>query len=972
MIESSVAQQAREASSGGTGPKPESDEPLLRVLLENQRRDWQCGLSTPVESYLAQHPSVRSSSQAVLDLIYNEIMLREETGETPLLEDYLRRFPELAPDLKLQFEVEHIIQSRSEPRGENHLTVVGAGLSRSPSSRIPRIPGYEVLGELGRGGMGVVYKARQVRLNRIVALKMILAGNHASPEARVRFLAEAESVAKLHHPHIVQIFAFGDCDGHPFFEMEYVAGGSLADRLDGTPRPPRDAARLVETLARAIDLAHRFGIVHRDLKPANILLTADGVPKIADFGLAKCLDVETGLTPTQLIVGSPSYMAPEQTGQSLAPIGPAADVYSLGAILYEFLTGRPPFQAATVLETLEQVRSDEPISPSRLRPQLPRDLVTICLKCLEKQPVRRYASSIELADDLRRFESGQTLRARALGAHERLWRWCRREPVVSSLAVALLVGLVGVATQWWRAEYHLKNALYQRGRAETSAHERGNAIRSLQLASQGEQAARRRAQERFDSAMKALGDFETITSDAALRREPHLDPLRAKLLRTALGFYKELQGSLEEDASVEARFQLADAYNRIASISWELGLQEEALATHRRALAVVEQMAAAAPGDPDVRAALATCHTRIGFTLRTRGRPTEALEPYEQAKGIQEQLARENPADPRYAEAFSWTLSNIGVILHDIGRNAEAIRLHEQAIAIHRDLVSAHPRNAGYRSDLAWCWRYLSLSLVAAGDTTAALRLAKQAVAIHEELVEANHEDLEYRWRLARCLDEVGRIHSRSGRTADAAGPLERSAKLYDTLARENPMKYRLDVARNQLNIAFHRAATGRLDQALACIHRAENQLKRSSSVSPVLFYDLACAHSFCSTETPAPARRESHARRAVVALRQAVAAGYSDLRQIRHDHLLDALRPRGDFQELMLDFSFPTDPFRLEKVSGTFSANSKKVSGTNSPISASLPSPDHARSEKVSEKVSGTNSPISGSLLSPDHARGS
>ena len=311
---------------------------------------------------------------------------------------------------------------------------MGPGCRGLPSRTIPSIPGYEILGELGRGGMGVVYKARQLRLNRIVALKMILAGNHASPEARVRFLAEAESVAQLHHPHIVQIFAFGDCDGRPFFEMEYVDGGSLSDRLDGTPRPPRDAARLVETLARAIHEAHRLGIVHRDLKPANILLTADGIPKIADFGLAKCLDVETGLTRTQLIVGSPSYMAPEQAGQSLGPIGPAADVYSLGAILYELLTGRPPFQAATVLETLEQVRSDEPIPPSRLRPKLPRDLVTICLKCLEKLPVRRYASSIELADDLRRFEAGQTIRrgrsvrTNECGAGAAASPWSRRWP----------------------------------------------------------------------------------------------------------------------------------------------------------------------------------------------------------------------------------------------------------------------------------------------------------------------------------------------------------------------------------------------------------------------------------------------------------------------------------------------------------------------------------------------------------------
>ena len=661
----------------------------------------------------------------------------------------------------------------------------------------------------------------------------------------------------------------------PFSKWNTSLGAAYPIGSSGTPRPARDAARLVEILARAIDEAHRLGIVHRDLKPANILLTADGIPKIADFGLAKWLNVETSLTRTQLIVGSPSYMAPEQAGQSSTPIGPAADVYSLGAILYELLTGRPPFQAATVLETLEQVRSDEPIPPSRLRPKLPRDLVTICLKCLEKEPARRYASSIELADDLRRFEAGQTIRARPVGGHERLWRWCRREPLVASLALALLAGLIGVATQWWRAEFHLKDAIHQRRQAEESARKQGVAYRSLQLANDGEQTARHRAQERFDAAMKALRNFETITNDAALLREPHLDVLRGKLLRTALGFYRELQASLAEDASSEAQFDLSDAYSRIASISWELGLQDEALATHRRALALVEQMAAAAPDDPGVRAALAICHTNIGFTLRTRGRPAEALRPYEQAREIQEQLARENSDDPRYQEALSWTLSNIGVIQQEIGRPAEAIRLHEQAIAIHQNLANRHPGNAAYRSDLAWCWRYLSLALVATGDTAAALRLAEQAAVLHEELVAANPDYVEFRWRLARCLDEVGRIRSRAGRPADAAGPLERSAELYESVALDNPVRYRLDVARNQLSIAFQRALTGRSEQALASIRRAEDLLNRPSPVSPALFYDLACAYSLCSLATPCsvptPAQRESHTRRAVVALRRAV-----------------------------------------------------------------------------------------------------
>ena len=237
----------------------------------------------------------------------------------------------------------------------------------------PTLPGYEILGELGRGGMGVVYQARQVRLNRAVALKMILAGQHAGAEAAARFLAEAEAVAKLQHPNIVQIFHIDEHAGHPYFEMEYVGGGSLADRLDGTPRPPREAARLVETLAGAMAEAHRQGVVHRDLKPGNILLTPEGVPKVADFGLAKLLNVESGLTRTDSVLGSPSYMAPEQAEGKTKEVGPAADVYALGAILYELLTGRPPFRGATVLETLQQVKTAEPVPPSRLVPGLPRD-----------------------------------------------------------------------------------------------------------------------------------------------------------------------------------------------------------------------------------------------------------------------------------------------------------------------------------------------------------------------------------------------------------------------------------------------------------------------------------------------------------------------------------------------------------------------------------------------------------------------
>jgi predicted Ser/Thr protein kinase len=322
----------------------------------------------------------------------------------------------------------------------------------------PTIAGYLIEGELGRGAMGVVYRARQVRLNRPCALKVILAGAHADPVAAVRFLAEAEAVARLQHSHIVQIHHIGEADGLPFFELEYVEGGSLDKRLDGTPWPARRATTLIEALARGVAEAHRLGIIHRDLKPSNILIAADGTPKIADFGLAKSLDVESGLTATESILGTPSYMAPEQAEGKARQVGPLADVYALGAILYELLVGRPPFRGTTVLETLEQVKTAEPVPPSRLVPGLPRDAETIALKCLQKDPAKRYASAATLAEDLRRFLEDRPIRARRTSSAERLLRWGRRNKAVAALllsvVVTLAVGFAVSTAQWIRADRH--------------------------------------------------------------------------------------------------------------------------------------------------------------------------------------------------------------------------------------------------------------------------------------------------------------------------------------------------------------------------------------------------------------------------------------------------------------------------------------------------------------------------------------
>ncbi len=326
---------------------------------------------------------------------------------------------------------------------------------RHSHSELPQIDGYDVESILGRGGMGVVYRAKHQKLNRLVALKMLLAGPYASPQAVARFVRESRAVAELQHPHIVQVHDVGEVDGRPFFTMEFVEGKTLAEDLAGVPQSARRAAEFVAVLAEAIHLVHTKGIIHRDLKPANILLTEESVPKIADFGLARHVDGDPQLTMSDARVGTPSYMAPEQALGKLGIVGPPVDIYALGAILYELLTGRPPFRAETAIETERQVITVEAAPPSRLNANIPRDLETICLKCLQKDPHRRYGSAAELADDLHHFLNGQPILARPVGIVERAWRWAaRNRPVAAALAgVAALLVLIVAGSLWAAAHF---------------------------------------------------------------------------------------------------------------------------------------------------------------------------------------------------------------------------------------------------------------------------------------------------------------------------------------------------------------------------------------------------------------------------------------------------------------------------------------------------------------------------------------
>jgi WD40 repeat protein len=425
--------------------------------------EWRAGRRPRIEDYLG---SATGPERAALlpELLAAELELRRDAGEWPSAAEYRERFSGDGPLLDDLLDRATTLDFNQSGPG---------GLPRERP--LPAVPGYEIIRELGRGGMGVVYEARQTRLGRPCALKMVLAGAFAGSESVARFLVEAETVARLRHPHVVQIHAIGEHEGLPYIELELLDGGSLADRLDGEPWASDRAAELVATLARATDEVHRLGVVHRDLKPANILLSSDGTAKIADFGIARSLGGGQGLTRTESLLGSPSYMAPEQAEGKAREAGPAADLYALGAILYELLTGRPPFRAPSALETLAQVRMADPVPPGRLQPGLPRDIETVCLKCLQKPEAKRYASAGELAEDLERFLQRRPVRARPVGSFTLLAYWCRRNPGLTAasglaalaLTAALLVS-VGFGIYQSRASTELRKALRQSDKLSAS------------------------------------------------------------------------------------------------------------------------------------------------------------------------------------------------------------------------------------------------------------------------------------------------------------------------------------------------------------------------------------------------------------------------------------------------------------------------------------------------------------------------
>ena len=459
--QSAVNRDFDETASFGAGPfealpelSPETWQ-LLEERVESFEAAWDRGDDPQIIDFLI--PDDPTEGQLLIELVHADLELRTKNGTH--VEDYLQRFPELAsrPDVvaTLRRAEKHFLRETTR-----QFPPMDSRSRRSPDggeSLLPTLEGYDVLREVGRGGMGIIYSAVDLSLNRTVAIKTLLPG--AALDERARLQREAEAAAEIQHPHVAQVFRTLEREDQLYVISEYLPGGTLESRMHAEPWPIEEAAALVQILARATAEAHGHGIVHRDLKPANILFTADDVPKIADFGLVKRLDEASAeTTRTGMIAGSPSYMSPEQA-LGVGTIGTGVDIWALGTILYELLTGRPPFRDATVLGTLELIRSAEPVVPRRLVPRLPADLETICLRCLEKDPAKRYSSAAELADDLGRFLNGEPVRARPVGRLERATRWAKKNLAISVLAVLLGISLfTGSCASLVSAYYALQKA----------------------------------------------------------------------------------------------------------------------------------------------------------------------------------------------------------------------------------------------------------------------------------------------------------------------------------------------------------------------------------------------------------------------------------------------------------------------------------------------------------------------------------
>ncbi len=764
-----------------------------------------------LEDYLKRFPALRESG-VLARLVEHECSLRRGHGQTASADDYRRRFPDVFPcDSEAETPGGGVADSSpAGAEGPAAFEMSATGAFREPSEKtgraapsrtlgLGRFGAYEILEELGRGGMGVVYKARQLTADRLVALKVIRRDKletlprDSQTSALDRFRHEAQAAARLEHDNIVTVYEVGEIGGEQFFSMRYVEGRSLSELLREGPMEGRRCAGLLEPVARALHEAHQLGILHRDLKPANVLIDTKGDRAlVADFGLAKLSEGAEELTRAGEVMGTPPYMSPEQARDS-ASVTALSDVYSLGATLYHMLTGRPPFQAATPIETLRQVMDEDPAPPRQLNPAIDLDLETICLKCLLKEPPRRYGSCQDLADDLKRYLSHEPILARPIGTFGRLARWCRRNPLAAGLSGAAAVLFVALFV-----------AILV-GYFQTSA-------------------ALRVAEDRYRQAREVVNQFFTRVSEDTLLNQPGMQPLRRDLLEMALDSYKQFLQERADDPTV--RDELGSTYYRVGRITEAIDSPEAALGYYRRAREIQEELVAERPDAERLKA--------LGLTLNATGRALtrqraidKAREVHGQAAAVRERLVRDFPDLGEPKRLLANSLMNLGILDHEARRPDDARPLFQRAQTLRREAVAGGYDTPQLQRDLGMGHYYLALAAWAEGAKKEAEASFREAIAVFEELLEGEPHDLANQNSLVACYRMLADLIWADD--WDSASRLYQEAiRRMERLAWANPdvPEYQVDLAGLYSNFGESHRQRNELSAALRAYQQARDILQ--------------------------------------------------------------------------------------------------------------------------------------------------
>jgi tetratricopeptide (TPR) repeat protein/tRNA A-37 threonylcarbamoyl transferase component Bud32 len=723
---------------------------------------------------------------------------------------------------------------------------------RSAGLRVRYIGDYETIAVLGQGGMGVVYKARQITLNRLVALKMIRNAEFANDDQVRRFQNEAEAVATLDHPGIVPIYEVGTYEDQRYFSMKLIEGDGLEKKLGDLSKDPRAAARVVAEVADAVNHAHQRGILHRDLKPANILLDNQGHAHVTDFGLAKRIEADAGLTVSGAIMGTPSYMAPEQAAGQTSLVTTASDVYGLGAILYAVLTGRAPFASDSVMNTLDQVRNRPPQPPARLNARVPADLELICLKCLEKEPQHRYVGAQALRDDLNRWLHGEPIAARPVGPMQRLRMWAKRKPalagVSAALIVAMIAGMVGVTWQW-------REAVSQRNQAREA---RDDAVRQEQAARAAEAAAaaaRDRALASEDKAVAARAQAEQNAQIAGIQatlalntiqdlitrvrtglEAPGLYELKAALLDSALKRIDSVAGVYEKSTSKEAT--TAAALMELGKIYRQLGQTEKAFKAYQQLLTITKERVKIKKFSDPSRQNLANTYLELALCSEELNRDMNAALNYNRdAVKLYEDIDKKPklddfPIDRKIVRAgLAEAYTRVGVTQYRIGELRAALENYRKAYNLRRTLADENKDSPRFKQDLSYSMMALAETSFRLGDRAAAEDFYSQVLDQREAMVRLKPNDLAALKELGDVYYMIGEFRFRTGDLTAARRNLEKSRDWRKDLVGREPRNV---LYSRDLGVALYRLGN------LADVEKKPSEAKRMYEASLTIREELA------------------------------------------------------------------------------------------------------------------------------------